>query len=122
MKKWNLSFIIGARTDTAEFDKDLLWKLNTEYSMQIWEKCISHTRFHWYMHHQQQLMALANLAMTTMKTTLGRLKPLNPYGESKNEFDKWVLDQEKKPFFWTGLKFFNVYGPNEYHIRIAWLQ
>jgi ADP-L-glycero-D-manno-heptose 6-epimerase len=43
------------------------------------------------------------------------LKPLNPYGESKNEFDNWVLDQVTKPYFWSGLKFFNVYGPNEYH-------
>jgi ADP-L-glycero-D-manno-heptose 6-epimerase len=43
------------------------------------------------------------------------LKPLNPYGDSKNDFDKWALAQERKPFFWAGLKFFNVYGPNEYH-------
>jgi ADP-L-glycero-D-manno-heptose 6-epimerase len=44
-----------------------------------------------------------------------QLKPLNPYGDSKNDFDRWVLKQEKQPFFWAGLKFFNVYGPNEYH-------
>ena len=43
------------------------------------------------------------------------LKPLNPYGVSKNEFDKWVLHQETHPPFWAGLKFFNVYGPNEFH-------
>jgi ADP-L-glycero-D-manno-heptose 6-epimerase len=43
------------------------------------------------------------------------LKPLNPYGKSKNEFDRWVLQQDRPPFFWAGLKFFNVYGPNEYH-------
>ena len=41
--------------------------------------------------------------------------PLNPYGESKNEFDKWALAQNQQPYFWAGLKFFNVYGPNEYH-------
>jgi len=46
---------------------------------------------------------------------IDQLQPLNPYGESKNEFDKWVIQQERKPFFWAGLKFFNVYGPNEYH-------
>jgi ADP-L-glycero-D-manno-heptose 6-epimerase len=40
---------------------------------------------------------------------------LNPYGESKNDFDKWVLKQSTTPPFWAGLKFFNVYGPNEYH-------
>ena len=44
-----------------------------------------------------------------------QLKPLNPYGESKNEFDKWALQQKKTPPFWYGMKFFNVYGPNEYH-------
>jgi ADP-L-glycero-D-manno-heptose 6-epimerase len=43
------------------------------------------------------------------------LKPLNPYGVSKNEFDKWVLTQTEGPANWTGLKFFNVYGPGEYH-------
>jgi len=43
------------------------------------------------------------------------LKPLNPYGDSKNEYDKWVLDQHERPPYWIGLKFFNVYGPNEYH-------
>ena len=44
-----------------------------------------------------------------------QLKPLNPYGDSKNEFDKWALKQKEQPPFWCGLKFFNVYGPNEYH-------
>jgi ADP-L-glycero-D-manno-heptose 6-epimerase len=44
-----------------------------------------------------------------------KLRPLNPYGESKNEFDKWVITQKEQPFFWAGLKFFNVFGPNEYH-------
>ena len=44
-----------------------------------------------------------------------QLQPLNPYGISKNEFDKCVLHQEDHPPFWAGLKFFNVYGPNEYH-------
>ncbi|HPK05637.1 MAG TPA: ADP-glyceromanno-heptose 6-epimerase, partial [Bacteroidales bacterium] len=43
------------------------------------------------------------------------LKPLNPYGKSKNDFDIWVLEQKETPPFWAGMKFFNVYGPNEYH-------
>jgi ADP-L-glycero-D-manno-heptose 6-epimerase len=46
---------------------------------------------------------------------VNNLKPLNPYGDSKNDFDKWVLKQTSTPPFWAGLKFFNVYGPNEYH-------
>jgi ADP-L-glycero-D-manno-heptose 6-epimerase len=46
---------------------------------------------------------------------VSKLKPLNPYGDSKNEFDKWCLRQAQTPPLWAGLKFFNVYGPNEYH-------
>jgi ADP-L-glycero-D-manno-heptose 6-epimerase len=47
--------------------------------------------------------------------SISLLKPMNPYGRSKNDFDKWALEQENQPGFWAGLKFFNVYGPNEYH-------
>ncbi|MCL1821259.1 MAG: ADP-glyceromanno-heptose 6-epimerase, partial [Prolixibacteraceae bacterium] len=46
---------------------------------------------------------------------IGSLKPLNLYAWSKHDFDVWVLKQKKTPDFWAGLKFFNVYGPNEYH-------
>jgi len=58
---------------------------------------------------------LGEQGYTDDEQNIVNLHPLNPYGESKNEFDKWALEQDKKPFFWTGLKFFNVYGPNEYH-------
>ena len=44
-----------------------------------------------------------------------QLHPLNPYGYSKHLFDQWVLRQENHPPHWYGIKFFNVYGPNEYH-------
>ena len=44
-----------------------------------------------------------------------QLQPLNPYAVSKNEFDKWVLLQKNFPPFWSGLKLYNVYGPNESH-------
>ena len=46
---------------------------------------------------------------------VNKLVPLNPYGESKNDFDIWALSSKKQPPIWAGLKFFNVYGPNEYH-------
>ena len=46
---------------------------------------------------------------------IDQLSPLNPYGHSKNDVDKWILSQTETPPFWAGLKFFNVYGPNEYH-------
>jgi ADP-L-glycero-D-manno-heptose 6-epimerase len=47
--------------------------------------------------------------------SLDLLQPLNPYGRSKHSFDLWVRDQKTKPPFWAGFKFFNVFGPNEYH-------
>lgn len=56
-----------------------------------------------------------NLGYDDNHSLVEKLQPLNPYGRSKNEVDKWVLAQEKQPPFWAGLKFFNVYGPNEYH-------
>ncbi|MFN3380384.1 MAG: NAD-dependent epimerase/dehydratase family protein, partial [Runella zeae] len=58
---------------------------------------------------------LGELGYDDNESLIPQLKPLNPYGESKNDFDIWALQQDKKPFFWAGLKFFNVYGPNEYH-------
>jgi ADP-L-glycero-D-manno-heptose 6-epimerase len=48
-------------------------------------------------------------------SVINKLKPLNAYGDSKNEFDKWALQQSSNPPKWVGFKFFNVYGPNEFH-------
>ncbi len=113
-KEIEFVFHLGARTDTTEFDRELLKRLNTEYSKMIWEKCVRY----------QIPLVYASSAATYGGGELGyedrtdiipSLMPLNPYGESKNEFDKWVLGQSESPFFWAGLKFFNVYGPNEYH-------
>ena len=112
----NVEFIfhLGARTDTTEFDVDLLNRLNLEYSKEVWNKCVDY----------QIPLVYASSAATygggehgynDDHAIIGQLEPLNPYGISKNEFDKWVLNQEEQPFFWAGLKFFNVYGPNEYH-------
>ena len=107
-------FHLGARTDTAEFDYDLLEALNTEYSKQVWQKCIDYQIPLVYAS-SAATYGLGELGYADSHDIIPNLKPLNPYGESKNEFDKWVLKQEKTPFFWAGLKFFNVYGPNEYH-------
>ncbi len=105
---------LGARTDTTEFDKKVFDVLNVAYSQQIWKRCADH----------QIPLIYASSAATYGAGEFGyndcheiveKLRPLNPYGVSKNEFDKWALKQEKQPPFWAGLKFFNVYGPNEYH-------
>ena len=58
---------------------------------------------------------LGELGYDDDETKIHLLKPLNPYGDSKNDFDKWALTQKQTPPHWHGLKFFNVYGPNEYH-------
>jgi ADP-L-glycero-D-manno-heptose 6-epimerase len=120
--KIDFAFHLGARTDTTEFDYSIHEKLNVEYSKKIWNYCI----------HKNIPLVYASSAATYGGGEYGykddhdiveKLQPLNPYGISKNEFDKWVLAQthnsqlitHNSPPFWTGLKFFNVYGPNEYH-------
>lgn len=112
----NVEFIfhIGARTDTAEFDMDLLHKLNTEYTKEIWKRCISFQIPLVYAS-SAATYGLGEEGYDDNESTLEQLKPLNPYGLSKHEFDTWALSQNEKPFYWAGLKFFNVYGPNEYH-------
>jgi ADP-L-glycero-D-manno-heptose 6-epimerase len=107
-------FHLGARTDTSEFDKELLWKLNTDYSKNVWNKCVQYQIPLVYAS-SAATYGLGENGYDDDENRLDNLKPLNPYGESKNEFDKWVKTREEKPFFWAGLKFFNVYGPNEYH-------
>lgn len=108
-------FHLGARTDTTEFDVSIHTRLNLEYSKRMWQACVRYGI----------PLVYASSAATYGDGTLGfndedlsvlpDLKPLNPYGDSKQAFDLWALAQEKKPYQWVGLKFFNVYGPNEYH-------
>jgi ADP-L-glycero-D-manno-heptose 6-epimerase len=105
---------LGARTDTTEFNYEIHNELNVEYSKSIWHYCTAN----------QIPLIYASSAATYGNGELGynddhdvieKLHPLNPYGVSKNEFDKLAIHQINTPPFWTGLKFFNVYGPNEYH-------
>jgi len=105
---------LGARTDTTEFNYAIHEELNVQYSKDLWQYCTIH----------QVPLIYASSAATYGAGELGydddhavveKLHPLNPYGISKNEFDKWALQQTETPPYWAGLKFFNVYGPNEYH-------
>ncbi len=107
-------FHIGARTDTTEFNKKIFDKLNLKYSKEIWKICVEFGLPFVYAS-SAATYGLGEFGYDDNHEVVEKLKPLNPYGESKNDFDKWVLKQEKKPYFWVGLKFFNVYGPNEYH-------
>lgn len=108
-------FHIGARTDTTESNIEILNNLNLHYTQAIWKCCAAHSIG----------MIYASSAATyglgeygyndDDASTIFKLKPLNAYGDSKNEFDKWALQQVTSPPKWIGFKFFNVYGPNEYH-------
>jgi ADP-L-glycero-D-manno-heptose 6-epimerase len=113
-RRVNYIFHLGARTNTAEFDRSLLDKLNLNYSKQIWNACC---RYDIPLVYASSAATYGNgeLGYDDSHDVVNSLKPLNPYGESKNDFDKWALEQKQKPFFWAGLKFFNVFGPNEYH-------
>ena len=114
--KIDFVFHLGARTDTTEFDYAVLEKLNVDFSKKIWSYCAE----------KNIPLVYASSAATYGDGELGykddhelpyKLNPLNPYGKSKNEFDKWAIEESQKsaPPYWYGLKFFNVYGPNEYH-------
>lgn len=107
-------FHIGARTDTAEFDKAIFDELNVNYSKAIWKLCVDHNIPLVYAS-SAATYGLGEYGYKDDHAIIPNLKPLNPYGDSKNEFDIWLLDQKEQPPFWAGLKFFNVYGPNEYH-------
>jgi ADP-L-glycero-D-manno-heptose 6-epimerase len=107
-------FHLGARTDTTEFDRKLLWELNTDYTKAVWTRCVNYQIPLVYAS-SAATYGLGELGYKDDENLIPQLKPLNPYGDSKNEFDKWALAQDKKPFFWVGLKFFNVYGPRESH-------
>lgn len=107
-------FHIGARTDTTEFNYAIHQHLNVEYSEKIWNYCTIQNIPLIYASSAATYGA-GEFGYNDDHTLFSKLKPLNAYGVSKNEFDKWVLHQKDHPPFWAGLKFFNVYGPNEYH-------
>jgi ADP-L-glycero-D-manno-heptose 6-epimerase len=107
-------FHLGARTDTTEFRKSIFDELNLGFSQEVWKLCVEFGLPLVYASSAATYGA-GELGYKDDHDVIEKLKPLNPYGESKNEFDKWALKQERKPYFWAGLKFFNVYGPNEFH-------
>jgi len=110
----DLVFHLGARTDTTSKDKAVFDALNLHFSQQLWHTCVR----------SGVSLVYASSAATygdgvhgykDDQTLLPALKPMNAYAESKHAFDLWALAQPQSPPNWAGLKFFNVYGPNEYH-------
>jgi ADP-L-glycero-D-manno-heptose 6-epimerase len=107
-------FHLGARTDTTEFDQTIFDELNLNYSKNMWQMCVKHGLPLVYAS-SAATYGLGELGYDDDESQISNLNPLNPYGKSKNDFDIWAISQEERPYFWAGLKFFNVYGPNEYH-------
>ena len=107
-------FHLGARTDTTEMDYRIHETLNVKNSQDIWKICTAH-KIPLIYASSAATYGLGEYGYEDNHNIVEKLKPLNPYGNSKNNFDKWVLDQSATPPFWAGVKFFNVYGPNESH-------
>ena len=108
---------LGACTDTTELDVALLNCWNLEYSQKLWQWCTSHHVPLVYASSAATYGA-GELGYDDEEALLQKLKPLNPYGESKHHFDLWALSEErqaKAPPVWSGFKFFNVYGFGELH-------
>ena len=113
-EKIDIIYHIGARTDTTETDADLLNRLNLGYTKMVWRAC---SKYNIPLVYASSAATYGNgeLGYDDRHDVVPCLQPLNLYGKSKNDFDIWALKQEKCPPKWYGLKFFNVYGPNEYH-------
>lgn len=107
-------FHLGARTDTTEMDYEIHRKWNLEYSKEVWKVC-SQQRIPLVYASSAATYGAGEQGYNDDHTVVPQLKPLNPYGQSKQDFDVWALAQDTTPPFWAGVKFFNVYGPNEYH-------
>jgi len=110
-------FHMGASADTTVTDLTFLKRVNLEYSQQLWTWCTSAQVPLIYASSAATYGAGAQ-GYTDDESRLGELKPLNPYGQSKHDFDRWALEQEAAgatPPAWSGWKFFNVYGFGERH-------
>ncbi|HPT13449.1 MAG TPA: ADP-glyceromanno-heptose 6-epimerase [Bacteroidales bacterium] len=110
----SMVYHLGARTDTTEFHWEILEKLNLSFTKEMWKACTKY-RIPLLYASSAATYGLGEHGYRDDHDVVELLKPLNPYGVSKNEFDKWALKQPASPPFWAGVKFFNVYGPNEYH-------
>lgn len=115
-EKWSLQGVyhLGARTDTTETDKKLFDHLNYTYSQEVWNRCAAQDIPLIYAS-SGATYGLGEHGYIDEDDLASKLVPLNEYGRSKNNFDIWALDQPTAPSHWYGLKFFNVYGPNENH-------
>lgn len=113
-------FHIGARTDTTEFDIEIFNKLNLNYSKAVWNTCVKHSIPLVYAS-SAATYGLGEFGYEDEHSLVSKLVPLNPYGNSKNDFDKWVLLQNEAPPFWYGLKFL-MFMDRMNFTKAEWLQ
>lgn len=108
---------VGACTDTTQMDVAYLTKVNLEYSKRLWNYA-SQNRVPFVYASSAATYGEGELGFDDDEALIPKLKPLNPYGQSKQDFDLWAMAEEKKgnaPPSWSGFKFFNVYGFGERH-------
>lgn len=107
-------FHMGACSATTETDMDFLWENNVRFSRMLWEYC-AHLGSPFIYASSAATYGDGSNGWLDDQAKIRTLAPLNKYGWSKQVFDLWALDQRRAPKRWAGLKFFNVYGPQEYH-------
>ena len=109
---------MGAISDTTENNFNQLLSSNIRYSQMLWSWCTENNVPFIYAS-SAATYGLGEHGYNDSEEDINNLSPLNAYGYSKHFFDQWVLQQIQvqptTPPQWCGLKFFNVYGPNEYH-------
>lgn len=111
----NITAIIhmGAQSSTEEKDFDYLWRNNFEYTKALWKYCAE--KGIQFIYASSAATYGSGEQGFDDSVDIDCLSPLNGYGYSKQLFDQWVKNQASVfPRQYVGLKFFNVYGPNEY--------
>lgn len=107
-------FHLGASSSTLETNMDFLMKNNVAYTQALFRFAATKNIPFIYAS-SAATYGNGEFGYDDDHAKISQLMPLNPYGYSKQLFDEWVLKEEIRPEHWFGLKFFNVYGPNEYH-------
>ena len=109
---------MGAISSTTERDVDLIMRTNFKLPQDLWRWCAGNDSRFIYAS-SAATYGDGAVGFNDDESALALLRPLNPYGWSKHLFDRWVQRSlaagEAHPAQWAGLKFFNVYGPNEEH-------
>jgi len=110
-------FHLGARTDTTLQDREVFDRLNLHYSQDVWRACVQFGLPFVYAS-SAATYGDGSHGWSDDHAGIAALQPLNPYGWSKQGFDVWALEEAaagRAPYFWAGMKFFNVFGPHEDH-------